>query len=220
MSQSVRGIVPCDHTAEQFHAMSQTKSFAGPLHERFDRILNSRMQVSLSDAGDAVNLKIVNCTYGVVSQINGEDVIKDIYNLNAMKVESAKRFAPKWAEAIAAEKAGDAERAEELFNEVLNKTQLSMGIINNAGTAQQFGKGEIVKCFLDRAEAADRDDDGNKLDTTHHTVVISSMAPIAAKSLTKKGFSFDDVPVEDEKPEEELAKSAKPAAAKPAAAKK
>ena len=200
--------------------MTQTTNI-GPAEQRARQILNSRFAVGLADAGSASNLKVVSATYGVISELGkgGNTVLKDIYNLNAYKRETAAQpeFRQAWAKAARMEQSGDSEGAEKLFNELLNRCQLTFSIINNDGMATSFSKGEIVKCVFDSVEAADRDLEGNKLEGTHTSVIIASMSPVATKQLRTKGFDFDAI-VEEE-PEEELQAAAKPVAAKKAAVK-
>lgn len=202
----------------KFLTMSKTTTL-GPKEQRARQIMGARFAVSLSDAGSAANLKVTNVTYGVVAQLGatGNQAIKDIYNLNAYKRETVMQpeFGQEWAKAVKLEQSGAEEEAEKLFNDLLNRCQLTFGQINNDGMAPTFSKGEIVKCTFDVAEAKNRDFEGNVIEGTHSSVIISSMSPIHAKVLRTKGFDFDALIQEE--PEEELQAIAKPAAAKKAA---
>jgi hypothetical protein len=190
----------------------------GPEQDFFNRIMNSRERLSLAHAGQKRALKVSNVTYGVVANLGstGRQAVKDIYNFAAYKAETADRpeFKARIREAILAERSGDSATAKEIFGDLLNECQLTFGLINNDGMAYQASKGEIVHVQLGSTEVEDKEHGGERT-----TLIVSTMTPVPVSHVAaSKGFSYDDVLIEEE-PEEELKSIAKPAAAKKAVVK-
>ena len=94
-------------------------------------------------------------------------------------------FNTQHAEAIALEQSGDKAAAEKLFNDLLNASQLSYGIINRDATKPQFMQDQLVDLQIDMVDVEDRDEAGNHIGTTHKAVVVAGMTPVAAVVLGK-----------------------------------
>lgn len=155
------------------------KTFDNSNKTRFINIMGSRKLVTLAMAGQSKSYRVQSFKY---DQYNEKlDAQVDIYNLNATKqtVKDSQWYKDTLAAAKAIEAAGDIEESTKLFNLLLNRTQLTFNVINRSGKAQRFVKGQIVTGSIETAEAADRDNDGEDLGTTHTTVVINNVyAPV------------------------------------------
>lgn len=155
--------------------MSQTK-FDNSNITRFNNIMNSRKTVELSNVNASMKLKVSGTPkYGWYNDTLGKNV--DIYSLNANKatVLDSEWFADTLAEAVALEAAGDTKKAGELFDELLNKAQMSFNIINDKGTAERFVKNQPVIGTIELVEVDDKDEKGKATGTTHQSVTFGSV---------------------------------------------
>lgn len=183
--------------------MSQTtKRSIGAEELKFNRIMNSRLELGLGHAGKLVRCKISgNPLFGYFDdRVNNpttgapEGALKDIYsfNVNKASVLDSAWFNTNHAKAIALETAGQVAEAGELFGKLLNAAQLTMGIINRDGTKAQFQRDALVDVVIAVVDAADRDEQGNKLESTHKAIVAEAIIPVAATILSKsKRFGVD-----------------------------
>jgi hypothetical protein len=144
--------------------------------------MNARVCVETSHHGELVKLVIQSATYGVFNE--KLDALVDIYNVNASKgtVIDTPWFREQRIAALKLEKAGQHEEAEEIFRELLNKSQLTFNVINRDGMAKTFQKGEFIKAMIEVVDVADRDDDGNDLGTTHKSPTIKGI-PVAQEAV-------------------------------------
>jgi hypothetical protein len=195
--------------------MTKTARTIGAQELRFNRIMNSRLEVGLGHAGKPVRCKVSgNPMFGYFDErINNpttgapEGALKDIYsfNVNKASVLDSAWFSTNHAKAIAFEAAGQIAEAEQLFNELLNAAQLTLGVINRDGTKPQFQRDALVDVVIAVVDAADRDATGNKLDTTHKAIVAESIIPVAAVMLNKsKRFGVDVEEAAEPTPAEKL----------------
>lgn len=202
------GIAPAKRIRNQFFTikiknMSQKMARTiGAEELRFNRIMNSRLEVGLGHAGKVIRCKVSgNPLLGyfddrIPNPVTGqpEGALKDIYsfNVNKASVLDSAWFQQNHAKAIALEAAGNVEEARELFNQLLNSSQLSYGIINRDGTKQQFNRDQMVDLTIAVVDAVDRDEDGKETGTTHKALVVDGMSAVAATMLTKsKRFGAD-----------------------------
>jgi len=174
--------------------MSQTKvRTIGAEERRFNNIMNSRSEVNRSMTGTPVRCQVsgkpqLGYYDENITGLNGQKgVLKDIYsfNVNKASVCNSTMFTEGHAKAIALEAAGDKDEARILFDQLLNQSQLSFGIINNDGTKTQFFSGQTVDLLLDTVQVQDRDAAGNRLESTHEAIVVKSMTPVAAIVASK-----------------------------------
>jgi hypothetical protein len=165
----------------------------GQLEQRFNAIMNSRYDIGLQHAGQLIRLKVSgNPQLGWYDP--KLDLIKDIYSLNANKltVVDSPWFAENHAKAIALEAAGNTAEADALFNELLNKTQLTFSQINRDGMKPTFGSNQFVDCMIEVADVQDRDEAGNRLETSHRAVVVNTASAVQAAIASKsKRFGAD-----------------------------
>jgi hypothetical protein len=84
---------------------------------------------------------------------------------------------------IKAEKAGETEKASELFNDYLNATQLSVGILLPSRVADQLRDGVLISADITRIDT----DNGSLL-----TVDPSTICVLEAKSYGTTTFNLDD----------------------------
>jgi hypothetical protein len=174
------------------------KKSTAPEQARFNAIMNSRNEVTLGHAGKVIRARISgtpNLGYWddrIVNPSTGEvGALKDLYSFNVSKgtVLDSPWFANAHAEACALEEAGHADEARALFNDLMNKSQLSFGIINRDGSKQQFASGQIVDIALDTTTVEDKDDAGNPTGTSHIALIVSSISPVQA-TVIGKGRKF------------------------------
>lgn len=165
----------------------------GPLEQRFNAIMNSRYNVGLQHAGALIRLKVSgNPQLGWYD--DRLEALKDIYSLNANKlpVIDSKWFEDNHAKAIALEANGMTAEAEVLFNELLNKSQLTFSQINRDGLKPTFSTNQYIDCMIEVADVQDRDEAGNRLETTHRSVVVNSASAVQATIVSKsKRFGAD-----------------------------
>lgn len=158
----------------------------GPLESRFNNIMNARpTDLTLGHAG-----QVVRCRVAGTPQLGWYDerlqALKDIYsfNVNKMSVVDSPWFAENHAKAIALEAAGQADAAAILFNDLLNKSQLSHGIINRDGTKTQFASGQTVDLAIGTAKVEDKIG-GVGTGTFHTALIVASISPVAALIVGK-----------------------------------
>jgi hypothetical protein len=122
------------------------------------------------------------------------DALKDIYSFNVRKatVLDSKWFTEGHANAIALERAGNSEAAEALFNELLNASQLTYGVINRDATKTQFAQDQMVDVTIGMTDVEDKDANGVGLGTFHKALIAEGMSPVASIILVKtKRFGAD-----------------------------
>jgi hypothetical protein len=150
-------------------------------------IRNKRVTITPSHVGQQVQLQVQgNGTFipkGMVlpSGINQFD--KTIYNLrasSALKLADATLKGVLLA-AMKAEAAGDAPKADELFNQHLNGIQLSFSIIENGTGTRKFQSGDMVKGIV--ASATNKDGVSN--------LVINDVSFVAPTIVEAKKFDMD-----------------------------
>lgn len=165
-----------------------------PGQARFNAILNSRNEVNLGHAGEVVRATITgkpNIGFWderIVNPSTGEvGALKDLYSFNISKgnVLDSKFFLEAEAKAIALEAAGQEAEATALYNDLLNKSQLSFGQINRDGSKPTFASGQIVELALGVVDVEEKDSNGNPTGTSHKSIVVTSIAPVKATMLTK-----------------------------------
>jgi hypothetical protein len=103
----------------------------------------------------------------------------------------AKWFIKSHVAAIMLERAGKVTEARAAFNELLNFSQLTLGIINRDGLKPQYAANTPVEVMVSIVDAPDLDDAKNKLETTHKALVADSMVPLASVNLSKGGDAYD-----------------------------
>jgi hypothetical protein len=179
----------------------------GQLEQRFNNIMNSRLELSLSHVGKVIRAKVSgNPQYGWYDP--SLDAFKDLYSFNVSKatVIDSPWFTETHAKAIALEAAGNADAAGELFNSLLNKSQLSYGVINSGGMKQQFGSGQIVDLFIATVKTEDKVE-GVGQGTFHTSLVVDSISAAGVTTIGKTR-RFGEPVVEEEIPAPEAALAA------------
>lgn len=127
----------------------------------------------------------------VVDETTSEVLQKRIFNLRAtsqMSLSNA-RNVQLLKDAIAAEKAGDMEAAHDLYNDFLNKTQMSFGIILPSATADKLSSGVEISATISLVET----ENGQLL-----TIDPSSISVMAPEVLGSVAFDIDALLGEDE----------------------
>jgi len=166
----------------------------GALEQRFNAIMNSRFELFQSHAGTPIRCKVSgNPKLGYwderISGFDGKSAgaLKDIYsfNVNKMDIVNSAWFNEDLDKAIALETAGQLDEAAKLFDELMNASQLTLGVINRDGTKQQFASNQVVDVVCVIADVADRDAAKNKLATTHKAIVADSLTAVGAVTLSK-----------------------------------
>lgn len=99
---------------------------------------------------------------------------------------------------IKAEKAGDTEKAHELFNAYLNATQLSVGILLPSKVSENLRDGVLISADIMRVDT----DNGSLL-----TIDPSTISIVEAKTYGATSFDLDDFDTETEEEVVETAKS-------------
>lgn len=164
---------------------TQNASTIGPLHQRFNNIMNSRLSLTMGHAGQVVKCQVSgNPKYGYYDP--KLDALKDIYSFNVSKtsVEDSPWFIAAEAEAIALEIAGQTEMASELFDKLLNQSQLTLGIINRDGTKPQFSRDQVVDLFIGTAKVEDKKD-GVPQGTFHMALIVKSITATGVVTLSQ-----------------------------------
>jgi hypothetical protein len=173
------------------------KQTIGPLEQRFNAIMNSRIEITAGHVGKLVRMKVSGTpAYGYFDDKIGEDgALKDIYSFNASKatVLDSQWFADNHAKAIALEAAGNVTEAEELFNELLNKSQLSYGVINRDGSKQQFASNQYVDAMIAMTDVKERDNEGKETGVTHKALIVESISAVGA-TIVGKSKRFGNSP--------------------------
>jgi phosphotransferase system IIB component len=196
---------------------TKNKRTVGAEESRFNAIMNSRLVAGLHNAGEPVRCKVSgNPLLGywderIVNPTTGEvGALKDIYSFNVSKlpVIQSPWFKTNHANAIALEAAGEVDQARELFNKLMNATQLTMGIINRDGTKAQFASNQLVDVVIGTASVEDKDANGNLLGTTHTALIAEGITPVTATKLTKQIMFGADVEEIDEEPAKVIGKVA------------
>jgi uncharacterized membrane protein len=200
---------------------TKIKRTVGAEESRFNAIMNSRLVAGMHNAGQPVRCKISgNPLLGywderLANPTTGEvGALKDIYsfNVNKLPVIQSPWFKENHANAIALEAAGEVDQARELFNKLMNASQLTMGIINREGTKEQFASNQLVDVVLGTAEVEDKDASGNPTGTTHTALVAEGITAVAAVRLAKKalfGADVEEIEETEEEPAKEIGKVAK-----------
>jgi hypothetical protein len=114
-------------------------------------IMKQRALVTLSHVGKRIRLlvqgngnviDVTDAAGELVQSVSepGTVLRKKIFNLRANSEVAMKnpRTRQILVDALAAEKAGDTEKASELFNDYLNKTQVSVGVLLPSAVAEQI----------------------------------------------------------------------------------
>jgi hypothetical protein len=184
----------------------KSKRTVGAEEQRFNRIMNSRLTAGFQHVGQPVRCKISgNPMLGywderITNPSDGEvGALKDIYSFNVSKlpVIQSPWFKENHANAIALEAKGDVEAARELFNDLMNKTQLTFSIINRDGTKQQFASNQLVDVVLGKTEVEDKEN-GVGVGTFHTALIAEGITPVAHVNLTKQAMFGADVEEEEE----------------------
>lgn len=172
-----------------FSAVAGAAASVGPEERRFNNIMNARKEIGLQHVGSLVKCQVSGKPQydywdeRVPDITNGGamGVLKDIYSLNLSKatVLSSTWFAEQHAEAVALEAAGDAASARRLFDELMNKSQLSYSVIQRGGK-ERFSSGQPVEVLIDSTEVEEKDNLGAVIGT-HKAVICKTM--IAQKAV-------------------------------------
>lgn len=117
-------------------------------------IINKRITVTRAHIGSSLKLQIQGTgqfldkgheyTIGTDKRTNMYD--RTIYNLRASSAELMKFHKPLFTEALAAEQAGELDKAHDLFNAYLNAIQLSFSVIEPSN--KKFSSGDDVKATV------------------------------------------------------------------------
>jgi hypothetical protein len=165
---------------------TNSKRTIGAAEQRFNNIMNSRLELSLGHAGKVIRAKVSGKpNYGYYDP--RLDALKDLYSFNVNKstVIDSKWFGDQHAAAIAAEQAGEIDKATAMFNELLNASQLSFGIINRDATKMQFTQDQVVDLSIGVTDVAEKDENGNPTGVSHKALIVEGCSPVAATLLTK-----------------------------------
>ena len=203
--------------------MSQKiKRTVGAEEARYNRIMNSRLEAGFQHVGQPVRCKVSgNPMLGywderITNPATGEvGALKDIYSFNVSKqpVLDSPWFKKNEANAKALEAAGDPDGAREVFDNLMNASQLTMGIINRDGTKMQFGRDQLVDVVLGKTEVEDKEN-GKGLGTFHTALIAEGITPVASVMLSKSKRYSADVEEIEEETEEEPAEETKKVARK------
>lgn len=185
-----------------FFAVAAAAASIGPEERRFNNIMNARKEIGLQHAGSLVKCQVSgNPQYDywderVPDITNGGamGVLKDIYSLNLSKatVLDSAWFAGQHAEAVALEAAGDSTGARKLFDELMNKSQLSYSVIQR-GNKERFSSGQPVEVLIDSTDVEEKDANGVVIGT-HKAVICKTMiAQKAVAASSGRRFGADVV---------------------------
>jgi hypothetical protein len=165
--------------------MQNSARTIGPLETRFNAIMNSRLDLSAGSIGSPIRCR-VSGTPKLGWYDERMDALKDIYsfNVNKLTVIDSKWFTEGHAKAIALEAQGLEKEAADLFNDLMNASQLSYGIINRDGTKKQFASGQTVDVLIESAQVEDKVN-GVGVGTFHTALVVASISPVEAVILGK-----------------------------------
>lgn len=155
-------------------------------------IINKRTTLKQSDANQLMQFIIQGTPQflpkGHKYVSKGEDrenqYDRTIYNLRANSAIAMVANKSLFTEALKAESAADAVKAHDLFNEYLNKIQISFSIIEN-GTAsvKRFANGDIVKGLV-----------GTSVDKDGITaIIVDNVTALAVTAAVKTTFSVEDL---------------------------
>lgn len=196
---------------------AKTKREVGPQEQRFNTIMNSRLQADLSRAGQVVNCQVQSAKHNYPDERTG--FLKDIYSFDVVKMNVVRSqwYKEQKAEAIAAEVSGEPELAEKLFNKLLNATQLNTSIIvrtdahGNPLARRMFQAKEPVKVYLGETQTVD-EETGEVRDS----LIVKSIIAVESTNLSKGGYDFsaDVEEIEEEIEEEKTPEPAKEPAKK------
>lgn len=174
--------------------------------------MNSRLQATLADEGKVVSCQVQSAKLEYPDEKTG--FIKDIYsfNVNKMNVVRSEWFTNMHADAIAAEAAGESELAQELFNQLMNKSQLNTNFIVNVDAEgkylnrKTFQAKEPVKVYLGITDTVDKE-----TGEVRKSIIAQSVIAVETTSLSKGVLFGADIEEEEESaaPHKEVAKVAK-----------
>lgn len=195
--------------------MAQTQTTARPLNRKsVETIMNQRLLVPNSKIGKRIRFMIQGNGVKIdVTRRNGEFVIstipgyegtvlqKMIFNVKAnseMGMKNPPAVAALKA-AFEAEKAGNAEEASQRFNEYLNRSQITFGILLPSPLADQLANGVEIAATVQLVET-----ENGRLITLDPSTIAVQEPEVVGKTV----FSFEDIlagatPKEDVKEEEE-----------------
>jgi hypothetical protein len=163
----------------------------------YENIMSARKEVSPAQAGKApVLLTIQSVKYSHYSK--NLDGIVDIYGTNASKstVLDSSWYKETEDKAYALEAAGQKEEARKLFEELMSKSNLSFNVINNAGTAYQFVKGEMINAPIILVTV--KDDAGVERQSVAVGKAYPVQAQAAGQSRSFRRSSAIDIAVPDQ----------------------
>lgn len=138
-------------TTKRSFTLAQVLSIVNsPKNVRMQRNFDGRrVEVSVSGNGNVIDVKRKDGS--TVQSITNEELVlqKTIYNTNAISDIALQNARNKQMlmDGIAAEKAGDTAKRDELFNEYLNKVRVSFSVLHGADgqPTAQFSNGDRVK---------------------------------------------------------------------------
>jgi len=182
--------------------MSQTKRTVGQLEQRFNNIINSRLELPATPPAYFKCKVSGTPKYDYFDvRVGTEGAMKDLYSFNVNKalVLDSPWFMQGHANAIALEQSGDTAAAEKLFNELLNASQLSYGVINNNGSKPRFTQDTPVEVAVELINVPERvDTQTGEITPAHKAVAVTGMTKLESVSLGKrKRFGAD---IEEEVP--------------------
>lgn len=158
---------------------------------RFNAIMNSRTEIGIQHVGTEVKLMISgNPLYGYYDERLKAN--KDIYSLNANKatVLDSPWFTETLNKAIALEEAGSHDDARKVFDELMNKAQMTFSIINR-GSAEQFVKNQQVIGTVALVNVDDLGADGKPTGTQHTAVTFNKAYAPVIKAAPKSGRTWE-----------------------------
>jgi hypothetical protein len=151
--------------------------------QRFHNIINSRITVEFAQCnGVPTTMRISNDPFQGYWNEKLEASV-DIYSTNANKapILDSEWFNAEYEKALALDAAGESDAAREIFDDLLNKAQLTFSLVNREAAPSKFAKGEVIKAVLVKVKVERKDADGKGTGEFYDSIAVDG-TPIAAQA--------------------------------------
>lgn len=152
-------------------------------------IINKRSTLKVSDAGQLMQFIVQGngqfLPKGHKYTANGTDrenqFDRTIYNLRANSAIAMAANKSLFTDALKAESAAETSKAHDLFNEYLNKIQISFSVIEPS--TRKFTNGSVVRAIVETAINA----------ANEQAIVVNDVSEVRATTAAKTTFSVEDL---------------------------